>query len=126
MKALTIILAVLSLSACTTNPKNIGAAYVSPLKYADYDCDQLVIEASRVEQKVNDLFGHLKKENSKDKWAVGVGMVIFWPALLFTAGNDSAKETEYAQLKGEYEAIREVQVQKKCVLKKMSVPSAKT
>jgi hypothetical protein len=104
------------LGACTTNPNKIGANYVSPQKYANYDCQQLALEASNIERKVNDLYGHLKKENSKDKWATGVGVVLFWPALFFLAGNENVNEVEYAQLKGEYEAIQSAQVQKKCTI----------
>ena len=117
MKKLILSVAIiLTLGACTTNPNKIGASYVSPLKYADYDCQQLALEAANIERKVNDLYGHLKKENSKDKWATGVGVVLFWPALFFLAGNENVNEAEYAQLKGEYEAIQDAQIQKKCTM----------
>lgn len=111
------------LSGCVTNPDKIGANHVSALKYQNYDCDQLAMEAATIERKVNDLYGHLKKESSKDAWATGVGVVLFWPALFFLAGNENVNETEYAQLKGEYEAIREAQVQKKCAVPKIDTDS---
>jgi len=110
----------LILGACVTNPNKIPAAYVSPQKYANYDCQQLAAEAANIERKVNDLYGHLKKENSKDKWATGVGVVLFWPALFFLAGNENVNEAEYAQLQGDYEAIQSAQVQKRCT---MSAPA---
>lgn len=117
MKKLILSLVIaLAMGACTTNPNKIGANYVSPQKYANYDCQQLALEASNIERKVNDLYGHLKKENSKDKWATGVGVVLFWPALFFLAGNENVNEAEYAQLKGDYEAIQSAQVQKKCTI----------
>ena len=110
----------LILGACVSNPDKIPAAYVSPQKYANYDCQQLAAEAANIERKVNDLYGHLKKENSKDKWATGVGVVLFWPALFFLAGNENVNEAEYAQLQGDYEAIQSAQVQKRCT---MSAPA---
>ena len=114
-KLITAILAASIATGCTTSPKNIGAAYVSPLKYQNYTCDQLASEHAAIEQRVSSAYGHLKKESSKDKWATGVGIVLFWPALLFLAGNDHAKEAEYAQLKGNYEAVQQSMIQHNCV-----------
>jgi hypothetical protein len=45
---------------------------------------------------------------------MGIGLVLFWPALLFLEGGDGPEATEYANLKGEYEALRENSVSKKC------------
>ena len=103
-----------TLAACTTNPDKIGAAYVSPLKYGDYDCQQLIAEQSNIERRVAELHGTLKKENSGDKWATGVGVVLFWPVLFFLAGNNDVQEAEYAQLKGDYDAVQSAIVKKKC------------
>lgn len=110
-----------TLGACTTNPNKIGATYVSPLKYANYDCQQLIAEQSNIERRVAALHAMLKKENSGDKWATGVGIVLFWPALFFLAGNNDVQEAEYAQLKGDYDAIQSALVQKKC-----SMPASAT
>lgn len=45
---------------------------------------------------------------------MGIGLAVFWPALLFLEGGDGPEATEYAQLKGEYEALRQNSVQKRC------------
>jgi hypothetical protein len=50
---------------------------------------------------------------TNDKVAMGVGLVIFWPALLFTKGNDE-NTAELARLKGSMDAIEQVSIQKKC------------
>ena len=102
-----------TLGACTTNPDKIGATYVSPLKYENYDCQQLIAEQSNIERKVGELHGTLKKESSGDAWATGVGVVLFWPALFFLAGNNDVQEAEYAQLKGDYEAVQSTLIKKK-------------
>lgn len=105
-----------TLGACTTNPDKIGATYVSPLKYENYDCQQLIAEQSNIERKVGELHGTLKKESSGDAWATGVGVVLFWPALFFLAGNNDVQEAEYAQLKGDYEAVQSTLIKKKCAI----------
>ena len=39
--------------------------------------------------------------------------VVFWPAIFFVGGNKD-QEAEYGRLKGEYEAIQSMSVQKNC------------
>ncbi|WP_265587134.1 hypothetical protein [Sphingomicrobium arenosum] len=116
MKNFVIIAAAVSLTACATHPDKISAAYVSPLKYETYSCQQLSAEMSSVEYRTNTLYHNLKKRNNNDKWAMGVGAVLFAPALLFMKGNNGAQNAEYAQLKGEYEALRTNSVQRNCGL----------
>jgi len=43
---------------------------------------------------------------------MGVGLVLFWPALFFLIGDD--KKEELARLKGEYEALEKIAIQKDC------------
>jgi hypothetical protein len=102
------------LTACASNPDKIDAAYVSPLKYKDYDCDQIAMEMDYVGQRTTKLYARLKKERGKDNAQMGVGLLLFWPALFFLEGGDGPEAAEYSQLKGEYEALRENSVQKKC------------
>ena len=115
MKSLwTAMLFVLFLAACASNPNKIQATYVSPMIYKDYDCDQLAMERSHVERRTNELYHSLKGESDKDTAQMTVGLILFWPTLFFLEGGDGPEATEYARLKGEYEALREVSVSKKC------------
>jgi len=108
----TIAAASLSIAGCSSSPEKISAAYVSPIQYSPYDCDQIGMELIRVNRKVIEISGVQKKEADKDAVAMGVGLVLFWPALFFLAGNDHSDEL--ARLKGEYEALETVAIQKKC------------
>lgn len=45
---------------------------------------------------------------------MGIGLVLFWPSLLLLEGGDGPEAAEYAQLKGEFEALRTNTVQRKC------------
>jgi len=102
------------LMGCASNPDKIDAAYVSPLKYDQYDCSQIAMEMDYVGQRTTTLYQRLKKERKADNWQMGVGLVLFWPTLFALEGGDGPEAAEYAQLKGEYEALRTNGVQKKC------------
>ena len=99
---------------CATKSENISAAYVSPLQYQAYTCDQLRQELIRVKRKVLEVSGQQDHEATKDAVAFTVGMVLFWPALFFMIGKD--KKAELSNLKGEYDAIENMAIQKNCEL----------
>tara|TARA_B100001057_G_scaffold483596_1_gene560568 strand:+ start:225 stop:635 length:411 start_codon:yes stop_codon:yes gene_type:complete len=101
------------LIGCAAGASEISAAYVSPAKYSGYDCDQINLERDSVERRVNELYYAVEQRAKNDKVSMGVGMVLFWPALFFLKG-DSPEAAEYARMKGEYEAIQAVAIQKKC------------
>jgi hypothetical protein len=109
---LTIAISV-ALLGCQTAPNKIAAAYVSPLQYANYDCDQIVAELSRVSDKASQLNGELDKKASADTAKMTVGLILFWPTLFFLDG-DSSQNAEYAKIKGDYEALQKVAIEKKC------------
>ena len=53
-----------------------------------------------------------KKEAKKDAWALGIGLVIFWPALFFMIGDD--KKEELGRLKGQHEALEGAAIRNDC------------
>ena len=108
--------AALVMAGCASSPDKMTAADVSPLTYQAYDCQQLAAEGDRIQRKVNTLYDQLKKKADADSWQMGIGLVLFWPALFFLEGGDGPEATEYRQLKGEYEAIRKTSIQRKCGL----------
>jgi len=102
-----------ALSGCATASKDVSANYVSPVQFQSYDCDQLQSEATRIQTRVNQLGGRLDEAASNDKAIMGVGMLLFWPAL-FALGGTKQQEAEYARLKGEYDAVQQSAIAKKC------------
>tara|TARA_R110000823_G_C15656229_1_gene471523 strand:- start:61 stop:483 length:423 start_codon:yes stop_codon:yes gene_type:complete len=109
-------LGVLMLAGCASSPNKIAAQYVSPMAYQSYDCDQIALEQNRIERRTGELYQSLKKEANADKWQMGVGLILFWPTLFLLEGGDGPEATEYARLRGEYNAISEVSISKKCQL----------
>lgn len=101
------------LAGCATASKDIAAQSVSPLQYQQYDCAQITAEMQRVHTRATQIAGRLDEAASNDKAITGVGIVLFWPAL-FALGGTKEQEAEYARLKGEYDALQQVAIQKKC------------
>jgi acetyl-CoA carboxylase carboxyl transferase subunit alpha len=66
---------------------------------------------SRIFSKYQELHGDRNVRD--DKAIVGVGMILFWPAL-FALGGTKQQEAELSRLKGEYEALSAAGVSKKC------------
>lgn len=113
IKAIVAACAALSLAACATSPDKISASYVSPLQYQGYDCGQIRTELVRIGQRVDEVTGQQRKQANNDAIAMGVGLVLFWPALFFLAGGNDKKE-ELGRLKGEYDALQQAATAKRC------------
>lgn len=106
--------AILSLSAgCASTSDKIGPQYVSPLQFNNYDCSQLSLEAQRISSRVAHLSGVQDQKATNDAIVTGVAIVVFWPAAFLVGGNDQ-NSAELARLKGEFETIEQVAIQKKC------------
>jgi hypothetical protein len=104
----------LLLTACAKSSNEIATTYVSPEQYRTLNCDQISSELVRVSSRVADLGGRLDEAASNDAAITGVGVILFWPAL-FALGGTGAQEAEYGRLKGEYEALNQLAVQKNCM-----------
>lgn len=98
---------------CATSSKDIAPSYASPMQFNNYDCDQLTAESQRIQARVTQLGGRLDSAASNDKWIVAAGVLVAWP-ILFAVGGTKEQEAEYARLKGEYDAIHQSAVIKKC------------
>ena len=103
----------LAVAGCAKDANQVGATYVSPITYESYTCPQLGEEAQRVSSRAAQSSGVQDQKATNDKVAMGVGLVIFWPALLFTKGNDE-NTAELARLKGQMDAIEQASIKKRC------------
>ncbi len=113
MRNILAILLVLCLSACASESKDIASSYVSPLQYKDLDCDQISQEMARISSRTAELSGIVDSNATKDTVSTAVAIVVFWPAAFLVKG-DGQKAAEYARLKGEFEALEKVSIEKKC------------
>jgi hypothetical protein len=102
----------LVLSGCATASNKITGTYVSPMQYASYDCEQIQAEMMRISNRLREVCGIQDKKATSDAWCTGIGLIIFWPAFFFMMGGD--KKAEIERLKGEYDALEQAAIQKKC------------
>lgn len=103
-KALCI--AVALLYGCATQPHNVGAQYVSAGRYDSYDCPRLYREAEELSARIASVSAILKSKADQDAGLVAVGVLLFWPALLFLpATGGKVEEAELGRIKGEAEAV---------------------
>jgi hypothetical protein len=112
-KRVAAVVAVLALAGCAKEANQIGATYVSPITYETYTCPQLSEEAQRVSARAAQAAGVQDQKATNDKVAMGVGLIIFWPAVLFTKGNDE-NTAELARLRGQMDAIEQASIRKRC------------
>ncbi len=103
----------LVLAGCASSSKEIASAYVSPMQYQNYDCDQLSAESTRLSVRVQQLGGRLDEAASNDKGLTAVTLILFWPAA-FALGGTKTQEAEFARLKGEFDALQQAAVAKRC------------
>lgn len=109
------LMALAALAGCAKNASKIDAAYVSPLQYSSMDCQQIAEESARVASHAAQVTGQQNKQATNDAVAMGVGLVVFWPALFFIGGKND-KSGEVARLKGEMDALEQASIQKGCGL----------
>jgi hypothetical protein len=104
-----------AICGCAKKPEDVAAAYISPLQYDRYSCRQLAEEAQRISVRVGELSGVQRQKRTGDMLATTAAVVIFWPAA-FMVGGDDAQTAELARMKGEFETIQKVAIQKNCGL----------
>ena len=118
---LTTIVAAAALGGCASKSSEISAAYVSPISYQSYTCQQLGMEAQAISAKAAELSGAQDQKRTNDQIATGVAIVVFWPAA-FLVGGDGQVAAQLAQLKGQLNAVEQASIQKKCGIQFRQAP----
>jgi hypothetical protein len=114
-RGLAILLSLLH-GACATSSADVRGTYVSPLQYQHLNCQQIAAEAERVSRRVGELSGVQDSKASSDAVATGVALIVFWPAAFMIKG-DGQTAAELGRLKGEFETLEKVSIEKNCNLK---------
>ena len=78
MRTVSVLTTMLFVFGCATSPDKISPSYVSPLQYQSYSCSQIEQEFARIGRRVSEVTGQQQRERTKDQWAFGIGMVLFW------------------------------------------------
>jgi hypothetical protein len=113
-----------ALGGCASSSTDITPAYVSPVAYQSYTCQQLALEAQSVSTRAATLSGVQDSQRTKDGVATAAAIVIFWPAAFFVGG-DKQTAAELAQMKGQMVAIEQASIAKKCNIQFQGKPDGK-
>jgi hypothetical protein len=113
MRKVGIVVLGTALAGCASTSAEIAPAYVSPVAYQSYTCQQLALEAQAVSTRAATLSGVQDNQRTKDGLATAAAVVIFWPAAFFVGG-DKQNAAELGQMKGQMVAIEQASIAKKC------------
>ena len=115
MPRLALITAAVALAGCASSSSEIRPTYVSSLQYEHLTCKQLAAEAANVSRRAAEQSGVQDANSNKDAWVTAGAIILFWPAAFFVKG-DGQTAAELGRLKGEFEALERVSIQKNCGL----------
>lgn len=105
-------LALTAVAACAKAPEQIAASYVSPTKYSGVSCTELDAALTANSERLAAATKEQQDARTRDQVAMGVGLVLFAPAILALAIPDSSDEL--ATLKGEQVALQDAYAARGC------------
>ena len=123
MKTAWIVVLGTALAGCASSSSDITPAYVSPVAYQGYTCQQLAQEAQAVSARAASLSGVQDQKRTNDGLATAAAIVVFWPAAFFVGG-DKQTAAELGQMKGQMVAIEQSSIQKKCGIQFQRPPAS--
>ena len=100
--------------SCATSPDKLTTQYIPASTYSNLSCDQIAGSLRQKNSRMESLYASLKSESQTDSTQMAVGLLLFWPTLLFLEGSDSPDAATYSRLKGEVEALNEISITKNC------------
>lgn len=112
IKTTSIIITLFFFIGCAVAPSKVKPSYISPVKYSNYDCDQLQAEYNRLTKELTGMTKKQQDAYSCDTVSFWVGMLLLWPVLFFIIGGDH--EEELAQIKGDHDAVLTLAIERRC------------
>jgi hypothetical protein len=125
MRVLGIVALSATLCGCASSSSEIAPAYVSPVAYQSYTCQQLALEAQSISTRAATLSGAQDSQRSKDGLVTAAAIVVFWPAAFFVGG-DKQTAAELSQMKGQMVAVEQASIAKKCNIQFQGKPPGPT
>ncbi len=93
------------LAACASTSHDVAPIEVPTTTYDSLACKDLASERARVNAEISQLADKIDGGLMAERIKMGVGVTLFWPALMFIE-SASAEHEELAQLKGERKSLR--------------------
>ena len=95
-----------AMTGCASTAYDVPAKAVPMTAYKQYECHDLKSEHQRVSQKADALAAQIDQGLLAERLKMGVGVVLFWPALLLI-DNQTQHHHQLASLKGERKTLSE-------------------
>jgi hypothetical protein len=114
----------LALGGCATRSGDVLPAAANPADFAGWDCERIADELDRVQQRAADRAYAVDERAANNIIALGVGLTIFWPAMVALRTNGPDAEA-LAQLKGRYEALGTAATAQGCPPPGIDLPAAR-
>jgi hypothetical protein len=107
------LLAAALLGGCASRAVDVRPLPANPAEFATWDCARIDDEADAVQQRAAEVAYTVDERAGNNIVALGVGAMIFWPAIL-AMRPDGLEAEELARLKGRFEALRAAGQAKAC------------
>jgi hypothetical protein len=100
-------------TGCATRSSNVAPQKTDPVEFTGWSCERIDEESDRVQLRAADVAYAVDARVGNNMIALGLGVMVFWPALL-AMRPDGMEAQELAALKGRFEALRSVAQQRGC------------
>jgi hypothetical protein len=114
----------LVLAGCATRSVDVVAESISPAEFLSWDCERIDEELDRVQQRAAERAYAVDERAANNIIAMGVGVSLFWPAILAMRGSGPEAE-DLARLNGRYEALRVAARRQNCPVVSDELPAAR-
>jgi hypothetical protein len=116
------------LVACATPPSKIEPSPVDAQMYESFPCASLRIQAESYDSRIAQDRARLEEVCKHQSGWLGVASwLIFWPELLYPAPEVNKQQAQdFARLLGEYNAIHEAAIRKRCPDAELNWPGKPT
>ena len=109
-------------AGCATRSGDVRPMQTNPADFAGWDCERLDAEALRVQRRAAEVAYAVDERAGSNIVALGVGLTVFWPALL-TMRQPGVEAEELARLKGRFDVLQAVAVGRQCPLVGPDLPA---
>jgi hypothetical protein len=104
--------AAITLASCAAPSDQISASYVSPLRYTNMSCRELMYELNVVSGQIAATSMAQDRQSSNDAAAMTVAALAFWPAIFLVGNHDSS--SALSSMKGDFNALQGAAIRNGC------------
>lgn len=122
--ALAVAFAAVLTSGCATRSADVAPQGANPAQFAGWSCDRIDEETARVQRRAAEVAWDVDERAGNNVVALGVGLMIFWPALLALRPEGPEAE-DLARLKGRFEALRTASSLARCPPPSAELPAVR-